>query len=90
MTPEQKQYYESELQRIRRGGYKHSAFVIDSIFGFGSPNLGPVDPPVVGFSQDDDSFYMQYLQNWDEIEALIAQLREVATQAWGPKGESNG
>ena len=85
MTPEQKQYYESELQSIRRGGYKHSAFVIDSIPGKGSPNLGPVEPPVVGVSQEDDSFYMQYLQNWDEVEALIAQLREEATKAWGQK-----
>ena len=88
MTPEQKQYYERELQRLRGGGCKHSAFMVDCIYGFGNPNLGPVDPPVVGFGQDDDAYYTQYLQNWDEVEALIAQLREEATKAWGPKGES--
>ncbi len=51
----------------------------------GSFNLGPLDPPVVSFGQDSDPYYTQYLQNWDEVEALIAELREEATKAWGSK-----
>lgn len=83
MTPEQKQYYDQELMHIRKGGYMHEAFVQDRVWGMGSYNLGPVSPPVVGFVQDGDPHYVQYLQNWDEVEALIAQLREEATKAWG-------
>ena len=83
MTPEQKEYYEQQLAKIRRGGSQHSAWAQDHIFGMGSYNLGPVDPPVVTFGQDDDPFYTQYLQNWDEVNALIAQLREEAVKAWG-------
>ena len=85
MTPEQKAYYDKEIASIRRGGSPHSAFVQDRIWGMGSYNLGPLEPPVVGFGQDDDPYYTQYFQNWDEVEALIAQLREEATKAWGEK-----
>jgi hypothetical protein len=31
----------------------------------------------------DNTQYNQYLQNWDEVETLIAQLRQEATKAWG-------
>lgn len=85
MTPEQKQYYDKELASIRRGGSVHSASMQDRIWGMGSYNLGPISPPVVAFGQEDDPYYTQYLQNWDEVEALIAQLREEATKAWGEK-----
>lgn len=83
MTPEQKAYYESELAKIRRGGSMHDACMLDHVFGMGSPNLGPIDPPVVVFGQNDDPHYTQYLQNWDEVNALIQNLREEATKAWG-------
>lgn len=84
MTPEQKKYFDNEVQEIRRGGRcNHNAFVVNSIGGMGSPNLGPVDPPVVGFGQEDDAFYTQYLRNWGEVEKLISQLRQEATKAWG-------
>jgi hypothetical protein len=79
MTPEQKKYYEKEIWKIRNGGSRHEAFMLDHVRG----NLGPLTPPVVLFGQDDDPHYAQYLQNWDEVEALIAQLREEATKAWG-------
>jgi len=85
MTPEQKDYYKQETAKIRRGGAVHTAFMLDHIGGMGSANLGPLTPPVVLFGQDDDPHYSQYLQNWDEVEALIAQLREEATKAWGEK-----
>ena len=85
LTLKQKQYYEEELARIRRGGSIHSASMQDCVWGMGSNNLGPLNPPVVNFGQDDDPFYTQYLQNWDEVEALIYQLRKEATKAWGEK-----
>lgn len=83
MTPEQKAYYENQLRQIRNGGVNHTAAMIDSIPGMGSYNLGPVDPPVVAFGNDDDPYYEQYFQNWDEVEAMIAHLRAEATKAWG-------
>jgi hypothetical protein len=84
MTPEQKAYYQSEINQIRRGGdCNYTAFMLDKIGGMGSSNLGPVQPPVVGFCNNDDTHYVQYLQNWNEVEALIAQLRQEATKAWG-------
>ena len=85
MTDEQLQYYKEELAGIRRGGDFHSASMQDCIWGMGSPNLGPVDPPVVAFGQDNDPFYTQYFQNWSEVDALIKQLEEEATKAWGPR-----
>lgn len=85
MTPEQKTHYDKEVAKIRRGGAKHTAWMQDYIWGMGSKNLGPLTPPVVSFGQDDDPHYTQYLQNWDEVEALIAELREEATKAWGEK-----
>jgi hypothetical protein len=83
MTPEQKNYYEQQTAKIRRGGAAHTASMQDHIWGMGSVNLGPLTPPVVIFGQDDDPHYVQYLQNWDEVEKLISQLREEATKAWG-------
>lgn len=83
MTPDQKEYYDKETARIKRGGYPHEAFVQDRIWGLGSSNLGPLDPPVVGFGQDGDPYFTQYLKNWDEVNSLIAQLLEEATKAWG-------
>ncbi len=86
MTPEQKEYYDTKLKEYRQGGRcSHDAYVIDCVFGMGSPNLGPVDPPVVGLSNDDDSFYAQYFQNWAEVNAFIEQVRETAEKAWGKK-----
>lgn len=85
MTPEQKDYYDEEIASIRRGGSKHDASMQDHIWGMGSYNLGPLDPPVVAFGQSDDPYYTQYFQNWDEVEELIAQLRKEATKAWGSK-----
>lgn len=85
MTPEQKEYYEKELASIRRGGDQHYASMQDRIWGMGSENLGPVNPPVVAFGQDGDPWYTQYLQNWTEVDALIKQLEEEAVKAWGPR-----
>lgn len=85
MTNEQKAYYEKELARIRRGGDEHSAFCQDRIWGMGSDNLGPVNPPVLCFGQDNDPFYCQYLQSWSEVDAMIKQLEEEATKAWGAR-----
>jgi hypothetical protein len=85
MTPEQKNYYDKELARIRRGGSDiFEPWMQDSIGGMGSHNLGPVDPPVVGISADDPHYY-QCFQNWDEVNKLIKQLEEQAIKAWGPK-----
>ena len=89
MTPDQKDYYEKEIAKIRRGGSSHTALMQDYIGGMGSFNLGPLTPPVVNFGQDDDPHYTQYLQNWDEVEALITSLREEATKAWGKRKEKN-
>jgi hypothetical protein len=85
VTPEQKQYYDRELASIRRGGHSHEAFAITSIGGLGEMTLGPVDPPVVGLCQDGDSYYCQYLRSWDEVDALIKDLEEEATKAWGAR-----
>lgn len=83
MNSEQKEYYIKTLASIRRGGSFHDAFMQDHIGGMGSYNLGPIDPPVVAFGQDDDPFYTQYFQNWGEVNALIKNLREEAEKAWG-------
>ena len=85
MTPEQKEYYDRQLAEIRRGGDSHYASMQDRIWGMGSYNLGPVDPPVVNFGQDNDPYYTQYFQNWSEVDALIKQLEEEAIKAWGPR-----
>ena len=87
MTPDQKEYYDRQLAEIRSGGVEHSAFVVDRVRGMASADLGRVDPPAVGFSNDDDPYYMQYFQNWDEVNALIADLKKAAEEAWG-KGKS--
>lgn len=83
MTPEQKEYYDRQLKSIRSGGYAHDACVQDCIWGMGSGDLGPINPPVVAFGQDGDPYYTQYLRNWDEVNALINNLREEAIKAWG-------
>ena len=55
--------------------------------GMGSYNLGPINPPVVAFGQDGDPYYTQYLRNWNEVNALINNLREEAIKAWGDENE---
>lgn len=84
MTPEQKAYVEQELAQIARGGNcDHEAFVVDHIFGMGESNLAKVDPPVVGLCNTDDSYYIQYFKNREEVERFITELRAVAEEAWG-------
>ena len=86
LTPEQQQYYDKQLEMIKRGGNcTHSAYLVDCIWGKGSPNLGPVEPAVVGFSNDDDSYYVTFFKNWTEINAFINQIEEMAVAAWGPE-----
>jgi len=85
MTPEQKTYYDKELASIRRGGCSHDVWPCDGIGGMGLKHLGPVDPPVVGMSNDEDGHYTQFFQNRAEVEAFIAELRVAADQAWGRK-----
>jgi len=87
MNSEQQKYYYEELARIRSGGYNHDASMQDHVWGMGSYNLGEINPPVVAFGQDGDPFYTQYLRNWDEVNALINNLKEEAIKAWG---ENNG
>ena len=87
MTPEQQEYYDEELANIRRGGYNHDASMQDHICGMGSYNLGPINPPVVAFGQDGDPFYTQYLRNWDEVNALINNLKQEAIKAWGEENK---
>ena len=65
------------------GRCTHNAWVVDRISGCGSTNLGAIDPPVIGFANDDDPHYVQYLRDWDEVEGLVAELRAEATKAWG-------
>ena len=84
MTPEQKEYYDKELAIIKRGGNcKHDAFVVDCVWGMGSPNLGQVEPAAVGFSNNSDSYYAEYFNNWDEVNAFIDQIKKTAVEAWG-------
>ena len=83
MTPEQQEYYGEELARIRSGGYSHDACIQDHVWGMGSYNLGPINPPVVAFGQDGDPYYTQYFNNWDEVNALINNLKQEAIKAWG-------
>ena len=83
MKDEQEKYYLKEFQSIRSGGSKHSAWMQNKIFGMGSSDLGPIVPPVVGFGQSDDPYYTQYFQNWDEVNALIDELKAEAVKAWG-------
>ena len=80
----QKQYSETELALIARGGNcKHDAFVVDRIFGMGVDNLTKVDPPVIGLMNNDDCYYVQYFKNREEIEKFIVELRQAADDAWG-------
>ena len=77
------QYYKDRLAEIRRGGNtSHTVFVTDSISGHHSPNLGPVDPPVIGIVGEDE-YYVEYFQNWDEVNKFIEELQAKATKAWG-------
>jgi hypothetical protein len=80
----QNDYYNQQLAKIRRGGSHHYAEILDQLGGLGSSNLGPVSPPVVVFGQDDDPHYTQYLQNWQEVNALISNIIAAAEKAWGP------
>lgn len=85
MTPEQQAYVEKELALIERGGNcDHEAFVVDRIWGMGEDNLAKVDPPVVGLCNTDDSYYIQYFKNREEIEKFIEAVRKAADEAWGP------
>jgi hypothetical protein len=83
MTPKQKEYYDRQLKIYRQSCCIHEVYVIDCVFGIGSTNLGPVDPPVVGLSNDGDPHYQQLFQNWAEVNAFIEQVRAAAEQAWG-------
>ena len=83
MTPEQKAYCERELEEIAGSGSIHSAYVIAQIGGMGSMHLCDVSPAVVGFGQEDDPYYQQYLHNWDEVNALITDIKKAAEEAWG-------
>ena len=77
------QYYKERLAEIRRGGNtSHTVFVTDCIGGHHSPNLGPVDPPVVGIVGEDE-YYVEYFQNWDEVNKFIGELKVKATKEWG-------
>ena len=87
MTPEQQEYYDEELVRIRRGGYKHDACMQDHVLGMGSYNLGPINPPVVAFGQDGDPYYTQYFNNWNEVNELINNLKQEAIKAWGEENK---
>lgn len=83
MTPEQEAYHEKCLNEYKSGGTNHSVWVIRNTFGMGSYNLGPVDPPLVGMGNDDDSFYSQYFHNWDEVNTFVNELKKTAFEAWG-------
>ena len=84
MTPEQQKYYDKELAVIKRGGNcKHDAFVVDCIWEMGGPKLGQVEPAAVGFSNNSDSYYAEYFNNWDEVNAFIDQIKKTAVEAWG-------
>ena len=83
MTPEQNAYANKKLFEISTGGETHEAYVIDCIPGMGSPSLCKVNPPVVGFGQNGDPYYQQYLHSWEEVNALIEQIRQTAEEAWG-------
>jgi len=89
MYSQQHTYYNQQLAKIRRGGSHHYAEILDSIGGLGSYNLGPVSPPVVMFGQDDDPHYTQYLQNWQEVDALVNNILAAAEKAWGPNTITN-
>ena len=83
MTPEQQSYCKSELEKLSGTGCNHEAYVIDRIDGLGSAHLCDVSPPILGFSNDGDPDYQQYLHNWDEVNSLIADIKNVAEKAWG-------
>lgn len=85
MTPEQQAYVEKKLALIERGGNcDHEAFVVDRIWGMGEDNLAKVDPPVVGLCNTNDSYYIQYFKNREEIEKFIEAVRKASDEAWGP------
>jgi hypothetical protein len=48
---------------------------------------GWVDKAFVFVSNGDDDFYWMGLENWSEVEAMIAKLKAAATEAFGPKPE---
>jgi len=81
---EKQEYYQQQLREISQTGDLHEAYVIKEIGGYGEI-LGVVDPPVLGFGQDNDPYYQQYFHNWSEVDAMIKQIEEEATEAWGPR-----
>jgi hypothetical protein len=83
-TEEKQEYYQQKLREFSGTGDCHAAYMIDEIGGYGEI-LGPVDPPVLSFGQDMDPYYQQYFHNWDEVDAMIKQIEEEATKAWGPR-----
>ena len=83
MTPEQQEYFDRQLNSIRRGGNERlEAFVVDRIVGKGSDNLGPVDPPAVGMCGD-DPYYVTYFNSWDDVNAFVKQIMDTAVAAFG-------
>ena len=82
MTPEQQEYFDSELNTIRRGGSGNDLWMVDCIAGMGSENLGPVDPPAVGMCGE-DPYYTTYFNSWDEVNGFIKQLTDTAVQTFG-------
>lgn len=45
-------------------------------------------PPSVGLCNEDDSFYTQYFNSRQEIEAFIDELKKAADEAWGTNGNT--
>ena len=82
-SPEVLAYIEKELKKFHSGGDVHDAYVITRISGMGHHDLHTLEKPIVGFGQSNDPYYQQYLKNWDEVNALINQLKATAIEAWG-------
>ena len=82
MTPEQQEYFNSELNDIRRGGSGNDVWVVDRIAGMGSENLGPVDPPAVAMCGE-DPYYVTYFNSWDEVNGFVKHLTDTAVKAFG-------
>ena len=81
--PEVIAYVQEQLRKFNNGGSSHDAYTVTRIAGFGFPDLHTLEKPLVGFGQDDDPWYQQYFKNWDEVNALINQLKATAIEAWG-------
>ena len=81
--PEVIAYVQKELKKFSGGGDVHDAYVITKISGMGHHDLHTLEKPIVGFGQSNDPYYQQYFKNWDEVNALINQLKATAIEAWG-------